>query len=318
MKFLALSCAAWLVVASIDPAHAQLVLYSQDFETAEPSMEVVPLATYGVVQSVGGSGWQVQGGSGGTGISFETGIDSNGVGGSQALYANWNQLQATSYVYSNYTVYGYPGPLPNMSLSLVRVSMDILISGARGNTPIDVLYQFPGYDSMGNPLLDNMGNQVYQQRAYRPTLADGQYRHVSFTLAQATGPVPNFNFVTNFNLQVAHGNAGFLFDANNVVRIDNVVVEELAENADFDADGDVDGADLLRWQRGLGGTPITWTNGDANGDGSINSTDLAAWKTQFGTPSAATIAAVAEPASLAASVVLVAAAVFARRRTPGT
>ncbi len=52
--------------------------------------------------------------------------------------------------------------------------------------------------------------------------------------------------------------------------------------ADFDADGDVDGADFLIWQRGLrsdGGTPA---GGDANGDGAVNAADLAIWRNQFG------------------------------------
>jgi hypothetical protein len=66
-------------------------------------------------------------------------------------------------------------------------------------------------------------------------------------------------------------------------------------NADFDDDGDVDGADFLTWQRGVGtaGTPST---GDADGDTSVDGDDLAIWETQFGGSPAS---AVPEPTSMA-------------------
>jgi len=57
-----------------------------------------------------------------------------------------------------------------------------------------------------------------------------------------------------------------------------------ATNADFDGDGDVDGADFLAWQRGFGMTSgATLADGDANADGSVNAADLAIWQSQFGT-----------------------------------
>lgn len=50
--------------------------------------------------------------------------------------------------------------------------------------------------------------------------------------------------------------------------------EELTvPDADFDSDGDVDGHDFLRWQRGAG---------DANGDGETDAADLAFWRNQYG------------------------------------
>ncbi|MBN1852136.1 MAG: PEP-CTERM sorting domain-containing protein [Pirellulales bacterium] len=71
-------------------------------------------------------------------------------------------------------------------------------------------------------------------------------------------------------------------------------------DADFDNDGDVDGADFLAWQAGFGtaGGP---SQGDANGDGQVNSSDLAVWKLQFGTGGASgsglASAAIPEPAA---------------------
>ncbi|MBN1853989.1 MAG: PEP-CTERM sorting domain-containing protein [Pirellulales bacterium] len=74
-------------------------------------------------------------------------------------------------------------------------------------------------------------------------------------------------------------------------------------NADFDGDSDVDGADFLAWQKGFGMTSgATRADGDANADGSVNATDLAVWKSQFGTGGAASQGlagtAVPEPGTL--------------------
>jgi hypothetical protein len=53
--------------------------------------------------------------------------------------------------------------------------------------------------------------------------------------------------------------------------------------ADFDADGLVDGADFLAWQRGFGSVNPAPADGDANFDGVVDAADLAEWQTQFGT-----------------------------------
>jgi hypothetical protein len=67
------------------------------------------------------------------------------------------------------------------------------------------------------------------------------------------------------------------------------VVASTASSADFDEDGDVDGADFLTWQRGLGLTGETnRANGDANADGNVNGADLDVWQTQFTAPLAVT------------------------------
>lgn len=60
----------------------------------------------------------------------------------------------------------------------------------------------------------------------------------------------------------------------------NLLASPLAR-ADFDEDGDVDGADFLAWQRGFGTTPPT--AGDADGNGVVDASDLAIWKQEFGT-----------------------------------
>lgn len=86
------------------------------------------------------------------------------------------------------------------------------------------------------------------------------------------------------------------------------------ENADFNTDGVVDGADFLAWQRGFGGSGGL-TNGDANNDGVVNDGDLAIWRNQFGTTTSSSVASVPEPAAAALGLLAVAAfSVFTRKR----
>jgi hypothetical protein len=71
-------------------------------------------------------------------------------------------------------------------------------------------------------------------------------------------------------------------------------------NADFNGDNIVDGADFLIWQRGFGSTgQPNKSTGDATGDGNVNGLDLDQWKLKFGgAPAVAAIGAVPEPAAL--------------------
>jgi|GEM_PF-1666051 len=87
-------------------------------------------------------------------------------------------------------------------------------------------------------------------------------------------------------------------------------------NADFDNDGDVDGRDFLKWQRGAGLTGQTNnSNGDANGDGTVNSLDLSVWQSQYGSaPLVAASIAVPEPNTAAMLIVSVVGLALASRR----
>jgi hypothetical protein len=68
------------------------------------------------------------------------------------------------------------------------------------------------------------------------------------------------------------------------------------DDADFNNDGTVDGADFLVWQRGFG-TGTNNASGDANNSGGVDGADLAIWKTQFGDapPALGAVGAVPEP-----------------------
>ena len=65
---------------------------------------------------------------------------------------------------------------------------------------------------------------------------------------------------------------------------DNIMIEGVTivagDDADFDQDGDIDGADFLAWQRGFG-NGTTFAEGDANGDGAVDAEDLSIWHSQF-------------------------------------
>ena len=108
-----------------------------------------------------------------------------------------------------------------------------------------------------------------------PTLLLGQFGTVTF-LGGTTAEV-NYDLV------------------NGDVFLDNFQAAAIA--ADFDQDGDVDGADFLTWQRGLGITgTATVGQGDANGDMNVNAADLVIWRQNFsGKDSVAAIGAVPEP-----------------------
>jgi hypothetical protein len=81
------------------------------------------------------------------------------------------------------------------------------------------------------------------------------------------------------------------------VDFDNVRLEASPlAGADFDADGDVDLADLATWQNAYNTTAL----GDADGDGDSDGRDFLLWQQQFtGSGSLVAIQAVPEPSSIA-------------------
>lgn len=92
-------------------------------------------------------------------------------------------------------------------------------------------------------------------------------------------------------------------DDETIIKDFSVTVEEAGGAADFDGDGDTDGADFLNWQRGFGtATGATKPQGDSNGDGDVDADDFAAWKGSFGAGAAVaavSASAVPEPAAMA-------------------
>jgi hypothetical protein len=94
-----------------------------------------------------------------------------------------------------------------------------------------------------------------------------------------------------------------------------------AENADFNGDDFVDGADLLIWQRNASlTTGATQSQGNANPgvDGAVDGADLAIWEQQYGTsPAVAAAASVPEPTAVGLFMIGGGAALIAARTRGG-
>lgn len=85
---------------------------------------------------------------------------------------------------------------------------------------------------------------------------------------------------------------GIVYGVNDVVL--NVVAPI---SADFDEDGDVDGVDLLTWQRGFG-VGVTVAEGDADGNGVVDAADLTLWESQLGISPLSGLTVVPEPSTV--------------------
>jgi len=135
----------------------------------------------------------------------------------------------------------------------------------------------------------------------------------SFTVLTAVGGV---NGTFDSVLDSMQGGQTFVWDV--IYNPSNVVVEFVSVTGllgDFDYDGDVDGADFLKWQQTFGSTIDLMADG--NLDGIVNGPDLEIWENNYGmTASLPLQTAVPEPSSLLlfASALLLSTTYHHRRR----
>lgn len=197
------------------PAVAQQILYQENFDSAALSSTSAGPGSY-VAVDTGTAGWQVQGGCGGGTITLTAGINNLGMSGSQALFGTWDFSAASSYTWNQYTYYGVPGAGAGVTLADIMISLDLFMDGSSSTTPIAV------------SALQGSGSNT---RDYTPTLVNGAYTHVQFTLDQTTATGAAFDPTQPFWFRVSHGNGGFDFDTPNTVQIDNVMITVVPEPA---------------------------------------------------------------------------------------
>ncbi|MGB7069669.1 MAG: dockerin type I domain-containing protein [Pyrinomonadaceae bacterium] len=194
------------------------------------------------------------------------------------------KMRFQSFEYFNYGQWGLAfgdGPDPNTDPDFTNTGL----FNADSVTPLQV-----GTDSGVRLEVKLTGPETFEAKMI-------PLDNVGATFTRA-GPLANPGFsidwieFLHFNTQSEVG-----FDTDFFIRSMEIVDGIGANNAYFDGDGDVDGGDYLKWQRGVGLTGQTNnSNGDANGDGSVAAADLSIWRTQFGVgPLVAAATAIPEP-----------------------
>jgi hypothetical protein len=94
------------------------------------------------------------------------------------------------------------------------------------------------------------------------------------------------------------GQLNLLVSANHVVDWVDLQFTVVPIPGDFDADGDVDGADFTVWQTNFPkGSGATLAQGDADGDGDVDGADFVVWQTNFPFAPGSGAAPVPEPAA---------------------
>jgi hypothetical protein len=193
--------------------------YSHDFENDTVVTNGPTTGTFVQFNGAanGGSGWQVQMGANGTAThTLTSGIDTNGVGGSRALFSAADSTNDASAFFFFWQLQNFniPAPGAGNTAADVRVQYDMSVAGATNTTPWQAEL--------------SQGGGVWKADI-TPTIAtDGSFSHVSFLLSDGvqTGV---FDPTQGLTMQLSTGSGGYGFDAGNAVHLDNVSVTVVPE-----------------------------------------------------------------------------------------
>jgi hypothetical protein len=143
------------------------------------------------------------------------------------------------------------------------------VLGGRPASGVQLPFNGPNFDGLdGEVRYLGLKMDLNDMAPSPATAADFNYGWIGVQItneADATGVVTGWAYETVKGMDIAAGDTG-----------------PVTANADYDDDGDVDGNDLLVWQRALGTSVANGTGADGNGNGVVDGPDLDLWETQFG------------------------------------
>lgn len=192
------------------------------------------------------------------------------------------------------------------NFGIVDVSPAALDLSTYGGISVDARFlDSPGFDPfVGVRELDIVvatGDDTNEEEFFAPkqTMTDVYqtfaipFSEFTSTLDQGTPTLADLaNIRIKFVVYNANGTGRARFDYDQITGLAPAL-----EDADFNNDNIVDGADFLIWQRNFG-SGAGLAEGDANGSGTVDASDLAIWKSTFGAVgSVAAVAAIPEPSS---------------------
>ena len=230
-------------------------------------------------------------------ISGNSAMGSNTRGG--GIYTAAGDVMLTSSTVTENTAGGAGGGVfvPNLFFysPTFLIENSIVADNNMAGTAPDLAHDFSGTLTVNHSLIGNTSGT-----AITATTGTGNILNQAADLASLAnngGPTETHALLAS-SPAIDAGDPSIVFDANvfdqrgapsvRVVggRIDIGALEDqpVADSADFDTDGDVDGSDFLAWQRGFGTAApnATPADGDANGDKVVDATDLLVWEDQFG------------------------------------